>query len=945
MSPIPFTLCLLSLFAPAMVAQEAPSPRDAVTAGFEQWQSDHSGEWFLRTDEARGSASMLFGNRVDAPFLPENETDWFELGRIAFDEAFNMFGLEDEFLTHDSVNLGYLESIGQENKMSVIFGQAVNGVPVVRSWATALFTPAGDLLALDSTALPQLDGFSTTATRDRFAAVNLASQDYIELEGRSATQFGAPELMIIADLSGKITTPRLVWSIELRTPVTEGVPSGRNYFVAADGAAEIVQVDALIHHQSLQGNVQAYATPGSKAGNTATQHPVQHARVTSSAGNTYTDASGNFSISYSGSSSVNVKTEFYGDWCYVMNDSGSQYTLSQSVTPGTPKQFVMNPSPTELITSQADAYDSVNDFHNWVKATDPSDTHMDFRARANVNLNSTCNAYYNGSSTNYYKSGGGCANTAFSTIVAHEQGHWANDKYSSGNGSDGFGEGMGDVWAMYIYDTSLVGEGFSSWGGIRNGMNTRQFCGDSNTGCYGQVHTDGEVLMGALWKVRRNLNNTHGNVAGDLIADTICLAWMNLYNDSRITTAIEDHWLIINDDNNNLGDGTPDYSDIDAGFREQGFPGVDLDLIEVIHTPLGDQLNENGPYVVVVDAQSLIGSSISSGIVRYTVDGGGEQTQMMSYQGGNTWAAGIPGQVSPAQVEYYIEMFDALGNDERNPEADNYGFIVGVRNIIYFNDFEGTSDAGWTHSAISGSDDWQRGTPNGKAGDPGDAFSGTKCWGNDLGNGQDGEYAANINVYLDSPDFDCSGKQDVHMSFKRLLTVEESEYDSAHIRVEGTKIWENPYSGHFTDSAWTTVDMDISQYADNNAAVTVRFKLMSDGGLEFGGWNIDDFMLYTLGPVPGNQNSIQLSGTTNGTAGAGASWSLNNVPANAPYWLLYSLNSSGTIISGHNFDIGAPWSIGATGNANASGSAVITTTLPGNTSGLTVYLEAAASSS
>ncbi|MBT5100726.1 MAG: hypothetical protein HOM77_02285, partial [Planctomycetes bacterium] len=215
MSPIPFTLCLLSLFAPAMVAQEAPSPRDAVTAGFEEWQSDHSGEWFLRTDEARGSASMLFGNRVDAPFLPENETDWFELGRIAFDEAFNMFGLEDEFLTHDSVNLGYLESIGQENKMSVIFGQAVNGVPVVRSWATALFTPAGDLLALDSTALPQLDGFSTTATRDRFAAVNLASQDYIELEGRSATQFGAPELMIIADLSGKITTPRLVWSIEL----------------------------------------------------------------------------------------------------------------------------------------------------------------------------------------------------------------------------------------------------------------------------------------------------------------------------------------------------------------------------------------------------------------------------------------------------------------------------------------------------------------------------------------------------------------------------------------------------------------------------------------------------------------------------------------------------------------------------------------------------------
>ncbi len=945
MSPIPFSLCLLSLFAPALAAQEAPSPQDAIHAGFEQWQSDHSGDWILRTDEARGAASGLFGNRVDAPFAPETEADWFELGRIAFDQSFEMFGLEDEFLTHDSVNLGYLESIGQENKMSVIFGQSVNGVPVVRSWATAIFTPAGDLLALDSTALPHLDGFSTTATRDRFSAVSIATHDYREHEGRDATQFGAPKLVILADTSGKVTTPRLAWSIELRTPVTDGVPSGRNYYVAADGSADIVSVDELIHHQSLRGNVQAYATPGTKAGNTATQHPVQYARVTSSAGNTTTDAAGNFSINYSGSSSVNVKTEFYGDWCYVMNDNGSEHTLTQAVTVNTPMQFVLNPSPTELITSQADAYDSINDFHNWVKATDANDNHMDFRARANVNLNSTCNAYYNGNSTNYYMSGGGCANTAFSTVVAHEQGHWANDKYSSGNGSDGFGEGMADVWSMYIYDTPIVGEGFSTWGNIRTGTNTRQFCGDGNGGCYGQVHADGEVLMGALWKVRRNLNTTNGNAAGDLIADTICLAWMNLYNDGTITTAIEDHWLIINDDNGNVGDGTPDYSDIDAGFREQGFPGVDLDLIQLDHTPVGDQLSEVGPYVVSVDAQSLIGSTVTNGIVRYTVDGGAEMTEMLTFQGGDTWAAGIPGQVSPASVAYHIEMFDALGNDERHPDKGEHEFIVGVRNIIYFNDFEGATDEGWAHAQIATQDDWQRGAPQGQGGDPGSAYSGNNCWGNDLGpSGWNGLYQPNVNNYLDSPSFDCSGYTNVRMGFKRWLNVEESQYDSAHIRVEGTKIWENAYSGNHSDQSWTTVEYDISQYADNNNDVVVRFKLLSDGGLELGGWNIDDFMLYTLEPVPGNQNSIQLSGTTNGTAGSGASWTLNAAPGNAPYWLLYSMKTGGSVISGHQFDIGSPWFIGANGTTNAAGSATVNTTLPGNTAGLTIYLEAAASS-
>ena len=47
------------------------------------------------------------------------------------------------------------------------------------------------------------------------------------------------------------------------------------------------------------------------------------------------------------------------------------------------------------------------------------------------------NAFFNGSSTNYYLAGGGCNNTAFSTVVAHEQGHWLNQRYGTGNGNDG----------------------------------------------------------------------------------------------------------------------------------------------------------------------------------------------------------------------------------------------------------------------------------------------------------------------------------------------------------------------------------------------------------------------------------------------------------------------------------------------------------------------------
>jgi hypothetical protein len=210
-------------------------------------------------------------------------------------------------------------------------------------------------------------------------------------------------------------------------------------------------------------------------------------------GTTYTtDINGNLAIP----SAASVTARFQGEFCRVYNQSGSDHSATGSFQAGSGNSLVMNSAQTEAITSEASCYDSVNDFNIWLKSVDPTDTHLDFQMRTNANLNSTCNAYFDGSSINMYSSGSGCNNTGFSTVVAHEAGHWANVLYSSGNGADGFGEGNADVWAMYIYDTPIVGAGFFTTGGaIRNGLNTRQYCGDGNGGCYGQVHTDGEVLM------------------------------------------------------------------------------------------------------------------------------------------------------------------------------------------------------------------------------------------------------------------------------------------------------------------------------------------------------------------------------------------------------------------------------------------------------------------
>lgn len=935
-------------------AQEPVTP-EPVQDALEAWQQETGRQWILRMHPGTGTGQFLYGASKEMDSLPQDDEDWFDLARTALQETRDMFLLDDSTLVEDRVKFLDLSRIGTTDKVSVQFRQAVNGIDVVNGSASVLFGTQGELLAVDTTGLPQLGGFNTQPQIGAFAAVAQAHRAYFKIEGLEATEIHDPELVIYPTPTGKSLEPRLAWSVEMHTPLEGELPAGRQLYVAADGSGELLGSDNLVHTyaQDLQGKVESWTTPGvlpDTAGNPETLHDMPFIQVTSPVGNAIADANGNFVIPYAGSNPVDVTVTYYGDWVNVNHDTGTDYSLTQSFTPGVPGTLTMNPGTTQQITAQANAYDSVNDFHAWIKEIDPTDNNMDFRVVANVNLNATCNAYFNGSSINHYLAGGGCVNTSYSTVVAHEEGHWANVIYGSGNGSDGFGEGAADVWAMYIYDTPIVGEDFSGGGFIRTGNNTRQFCGDGNGGCYGQVHADGEVLMGALWKVRRNLNTSLGNSAGDLVADTLMLAWFNTYNDGQIRTIIEEHWLSLDDNDGDIFNGTPNYADIDDGFREQGFPGIDLQLIEIVHTPLGNTQNETGPYAVDATIQSLLGGSITAARLKYTVNGGAEITVPMTNTGGNNYSADIPGQISVAFVDYYLEADDSLGNTERDPRQGANSFVVGVWETYYFNDFEGATDEGWTHAQLATQDDWQRGTPTGLSTDPVGAHSGTKCWANDLGqSGWNGEYQPDVHNYLLSPGIDLTGKTDVRLRFWRHLGVEKrnsttSPYDEAILKVNGNEVWINPLSSDVIDNAWTLVDYDISQWADNNPNTILRFVLKSDPGVQFGGWTIDDLEIYAVKPV-NNVDSIALTGDSSGVVGGTVSYDIAAAPANSPYWIYYSLNQNGTVINGQAFDIGTPFFTATTGTTDVNGNASWTSgAIPPKGGGKTVYVEARADS-
>ena len=67
-------------------------------------------------------------------------------------------------------------------------------------------------------------------------------------------------------------------------------------------------------------------------------------------------------------------------------------------------------------------------------------------------------------------------------------------------------------------------------------------------------------------------------------------------------------------------------------------------------------------------------------------------------------------------------------------------------------------------------------------------------------------------------------------------------------------MWVNETFVNHIDTQWTPVDIAIPQ-ADNQPNAQIEWRLVTDGGLTFGGWNIDDVEVY----APSTQTPSDMS--------------------------------------------------------------------------------------
>jgi trimeric autotransporter adhesin len=276
------------------------------------------------------------------------------------------------------------------------------------------------------------------------------------------------------------------------------------------------------------------------------------------------------------------------------------------------------------------AFYEVNKLAEQARGWLPSNVWLQSRLGANLNIPQTCNAFWNGSTINFYRSGGGCGNTGeIAAIFDHEWGHGLDDNDANGVISNS-GEGYADIAAILRLQTSCVGHGFSigatpgacgltadgtgpnrnenQLGGLHcdldcSGVRDADWdkhadhapdtalgfvctqCGTGTGPCGRQVHCAAAPARQAAWDlVTRDLvappfgldsqsafllgNRIFYQGSGNIGAWHACTCGASSSGCGATNGYIQ--WLAADDDNGSLNDGTPHMTALFAAFDRHG---------------------------------------------------------------------------------------------------------------------------------------------------------------------------------------------------------------------------------------------------------------------------------------------------------------------------------------------------------------------------------------
>ena len=349
---------------------------------------------------------------------------------------------------------------------------------------------------------------------------------------------------------------------------------------------------------------------------------------------------------------------------------------------------------------------------------------------------------------------------------------------------------------------------------------------------------------------------------------------------------------LADDDDGDLSNGTPHECAFVEGFTRHGLGPLSASQLRVeggLGVPEEGWIDASEGLAIDLAVPNPVPDCVrieaQSATLNWRVAGGDYQQETLQIEDGRV-VGSVGSALEPGTfVELFVEIETSRGQVFAEPRGGPIKpATVYVGNVLEVRceDFE-EDDGGFSSELLSGepgegADDWIWAEPQGFYGDPSEAASGTKVWGNDLGGGNyNGAYQDGKHNRLESPVWRTKPYRNVFLRYARWLQVEDGTFDQARITADSVDVWSNwatsedQGTDHHLDDRWATHVVPLPEAALDDGKVTLGWELQSDQGLFFGGWNIDDVCLFAP-DTPDNRLGIGDFQADDGSDGVTLTW-------------------------------------------------------------------------
>ena len=593
--------------------------------------------WFTYFNEYNYKPHRAFGSPIN---LGQGST---------LENKFQSFIYNDLSVFDIPSNLILDRKTKNEKYINLDYKQYYNNLEVIDSRLYAKFNLQNQLISFGLDVFSDIS-ISINASITENDAIQSASQNITSPTFNTSVEDNLKILPI--PKNGKYNY-HLVYSVRVSTKLTHG-PANYICYVDANSGELLMRINSVFYEAPPQATVhvegEVYTT---HPYNTTSVEDLVDLRVQKNGTNYYTDNFGNVTVPGSGNAIFSLEGLFTE---VQTNNNVPSFSSQLSNTNVTFDN-------TNSTIQERTAFYAVNKIHSHLKSVFPTFTGLDYAIETNIDVQGSCNAYYDGT-INFYAEGNGCNATAKITdVVYHEYGHGINNyRYGSGMWNGGLNEGYADVWAISLTQSPVLGYG---WDLADPTVYVRRY--DQNRKVYpqdlvGQVHADGEIIAGAFWDTYLNLGNMQQML--DLFKYTFDGAPDGPNGtEGIIYTDVLVEVLFADDNDADLTNGTPNDIAIIQAFALHGITLLSNTVLA--HSPIAIAPANVG-ITISANISSTYSWALSSANCFYRLNDDPNWNNISMSANGNNFTATIPAQSEGNIVGYYISL------------TDNYGFESGI---------------------------------------------------------------------------------------------------------------------------------------------------------------------------------------------------------------------------------------------------------------------------